>query len=262
LGVAYESGKYNVNVLPAPGMLISRISPPKRRASSRLIAKPRPVPPYLRLVVPSAWVNGSKMMRCLSVGMPLPELVRLIELELRLDIELAANDTRGPARIASAQLRAFVDELHAFLAADETGSLSSLLAWLDHAEQLDEFAPRTEPPEEDVVQLLTIHGSKGLEWDAVAVVRLVKDELPSAPRDTKGWLGFGVLPYAFRGDARWLPALGWEREVAPTQQDLKEALEGQDVVLPPLAKGDRTNVAQSEAVGHTTKPLARFRSSA
>ncbi|MDN3494702.1 ATP-dependent DNA helicase [Planococcus sp. APC 4015] len=158
-----------------------------------------------------------------AIGMPVPELVRLVELELRLDVELAANEARGPARIASAQLRAFVDELHAFLAADETGSLSSLLAWLDHAEQLDEFAPRTEPPEDDVVQLLTIHGSKGLEWDAVAVVRLVKDELPSAPRDTKGWLGFGVLPYAFRGDARWLPELAWRG--AQTQQDLKAAIE-------------------------------------
>ena len=52
-----------------------------------------------------------------------------------------------------------------------------------------------------MVQLLTIHGSKGLEWDAVAVVRVVEGELPSAPRDTKGWLGFGVLPYCFRGDA-------------------------------------------------------------
>ncbi|GAA5199492.1 ATP-dependent DNA helicase [Microbacterium jejuense] len=154
-------------------------------------------------------------------GMPIPELVRLIELELRLDIELAANESRGPARVASAQLRAFVDEVHAFLAADETGSLSSLLAWLEHAEQLDEFAPRTEPPEDDVVQLLTIHGSKGLEWDAVAVVRLVKDELPSAPRDTKAWLGFGVLPYAFRGDATWLPLLAWQS--AQTQQDLKDA---------------------------------------
>jgi len=160
-----------------------------------------------------------------SVGMPIPDLVRLIELELRLDIELAANESRGPARIASAQLRAFVDELHAFLAADESGSIASLLAWLDHAEQLDEFAPRTEPPEDDVVQLLTIHGSKGLEWDAVAVVRLVKDELPSMPRDTKGWLGFGILPYSFRGDSRWLPALQWERDAAPTQQDLRAAID-------------------------------------
>jgi DNA helicase-2/ATP-dependent DNA helicase PcrA len=160
-----------------------------------------------------------------AAGMPIPDLVRLIELELRLDVELAANESRGPARIASSQLRAFVDELHAFLAADESGSISSLLAWLDHAELLDEFAPRTEPPEDDVVQLLTIHGSKGLEWDAVAVVRLVKDELPSMPRDTKGWLGFGILPYAFRGDAPWLPALQWERDAAPTQQDLKTAID-------------------------------------
>src|SRR5690606_28777970 len=87
-------------------------------------------------------------------GVPIPELVRLIELELRLDIELAANETKGQARTASAQLRAFVDEIRAFLAADETGSLTGLLAWLDHAERLDEFAPRTEPPEDDVVQLL------------------------------------------------------------------------------------------------------------
>jgi DNA helicase II / ATP-dependent DNA helicase PcrA len=158
-------------------------------------------------------------------SLPVPELVRLIELELRLDIELAANESRGPARTASGQLRAFVDELHAFLATDESGSLPSLLAWLDHAERLDEFAPRTEPPEPDVVQLLTIHGSKGLEWDAVAVVRLVTDELPTKPKDTKGWLGFGVLPYAFRGDARWLPRLRWERHEAETQQDLKVAFE-------------------------------------
>ena len=158
-----------------------------------------------------------------SIGAPIPELIRLIEAELRLDIELAANESRGPARIASAQLRAFVDEIRGFLAADESGSVASLLAWLDHAEQADEFAPRTEPPEDDVVQLLTIHGSKGLEWDAVAVVRLVTDELPSLPRDTKGWLGFGILPSDFRGDAAWLPTLGWRG--AETQQELKAAID-------------------------------------
>lgn len=158
-----------------------------------------------------------------SLGAPIPELIRLIEAELRLDIELAANESRGPARVASAQLRAFVDEIRGFLAADESGSVSSLLAWLDHAEQADEFAPRTEPPEDDVVQLLTIHGSKGLEWDAVAVVRLVTDELPSLARDTKGWLGFGILPSEFRGDAAWLPVFGWRG--AETQQDLKAAIE-------------------------------------
>jgi DNA helicase-2/ATP-dependent DNA helicase PcrA len=158
-----------------------------------------------------------------NIGMPIPELIRLIETELRLDVELAANEARGPARVSSAQLRAFVDEIRGFLAADESGSVTSLLAWLDHAEQTDEFAPRTEPPEDDVVQLLTIHGSKGLEWDAVAVVRLVTDELPSLARDTKGWLGFGVLPSEFRGDSAWLPVFGWRG--AETQQALKAAID-------------------------------------
>ncbi|WP_203139002.1 ATP-dependent DNA helicase [Microbacterium sp. JZ31] len=145
-----------------------------------------------------------------AVGQPIPELIRLIELELRLDIELAANETRGPARIASTQLRAFVDEVRGFLSADERGTIGSLLAWLDKAESTDELMPRTEPPEPGVVQLLTIHGSKGLEWDAVAVVRMVEDELPSRVSDTSGWFGFGVAPFALRGDAAALPQFSWD----------------------------------------------------
>jgi DNA helicase-2/ATP-dependent DNA helicase PcrA len=160
-------------------------------------------------------------LRQAAATLPIPELVRAIEIELRLDIELAANEARGPARTASAQVRAFVDEVGAFLSADEQGSITSLLAWLDYAERSDDLAPRTDPPEEDVVQLLTIHGAKGLEWDAVAVVRLVEGELPTSPRETRGWLGAGVLPYEFRGDAAWLPVYPWGARESPTQQALK-----------------------------------------
>ncbi len=144
------------------------------------------------------------------LGGPIPEVIRAIERELLLDIELAANETRGPAGLATAQLRSFLDEIQGFLAVDERGSLSSLLAWLDHAEETDELMPRTEPPEPGVVQLLTIHGAKGLEWDAVAVVRMVQDELPARPRSTQGWMGYGTLPYRFRGDRSALPVLAWE----------------------------------------------------
>ncbi len=145
---------------------------------------------------------------------PLPELIRLVELELRLDIELAANETRGPARVAATQLRAFADEVRAFLAADERGTIGSLLAWLDKAESTDELMPRPEPPEPGVVQLLTIHGSKGLEWDSVAVVRLVVDELPGRATETSGWFGFGALPFAQRGDVDALPRFEWDPEGA------------------------------------------------
>ncbi|MFE2774115.1 ATP-dependent DNA helicase [Microbacterium resistens] len=149
-----------------------------------------------------------------AAGQPIPELIRAIELELRLDIELAANESRGPARLAGTQLRAFGDEVRAFLAADERGSIGSLLAWLDKAESTDELMPRPEPPEPGVVQLLTIHGSKGLEWDAVAVVRLVEDELPGRVTDAQGWFGFGVVPFPLRGDRDALPRFDWDPEAA------------------------------------------------
>ena len=59
-------------MLPWPGWLRNWISPPSSDASSRLIASPRPVPPYLRLVLASACWNASKMIRCLTCGMPIP----------------------------------------------------------------------------------------------------------------------------------------------------------------------------------------------
>src|SRR5690606_28531928 len=98
--------------------------------------------------------------------------------------------------------------------ADERGTIGSLLAWLDKAESTDELMPRPEPPEPGVVQLLTIHGSKGLEWDAVSVVRLVADELPGRISDTSGWFGFGVVPFALRGDRDALPRFEWDPQDA------------------------------------------------
>lgn len=157
---------------------------------------------------------------------PVPEIIRLIETELRLDIELAANETRGPARVASTQLRAFADEVRNFLAADDRGTIGSLLAWLDKAERTDELMPRPEPPEPGVVQLLTIHGSKGLEWDAVAVVRLVADELPARASDTAGWFGFGVVPFALRGDADALPKFSWSAPVDDESDPVKRTKAG------------------------------------
>ena len=106
------------------------------------------------------------------------------------------------------------------------GRSSSLLAWLDHAEQLDEFAPRTEPPEDDVVQLLTIHGSKGLEWDAVAVVRLVEGRAAERAARHEGLAR--VRRPSLRVPRRRALAARAARgsaDVAPTQQDLKAAIE-------------------------------------
>src|SRR5258708_36502291 len=44
------TGRYRVKMLPTPGSLSTVISPARRRVSSRQMDRPKPVPPYLRLV--------------------------------------------------------------------------------------------------------------------------------------------------------------------------------------------------------------------
>ncbi len=152
-------------------------------------------------------------------GLDLLDLVTLVQHELMLDIEVAANET---ARQGQASLDAFAEQVASYLASDDQATLGSFLAWLAEAEHRDNLAPRSDDPEPGTVQILTIHGSKGLEWDIVAVPRMVDGELPGAPRSKKGWLEFGALPYEFRGDSIELPVLAWR--AAHTQKDFDEAI--------------------------------------
>ena len=140
-------------------------------------------------------------------GLDLLDFVTFVEQDLLLDIEVAANETRS---LGAANMEAFFDALGGYLTVDDSASLGGFLSWLREAEWRDNLAPRPEDPEPGTVQLLTIHGSKGLEWDLVVVPRLVDSELPASPREgSNGWLAFGALPYDFRGDAAELPVFHW-----------------------------------------------------
>lgn len=157
-------------------------------------------------------------------GLALPDLVTLVEQELRLDIEVAANEDRP---LGGAPMEALHDAITGYLALDDVatrqgGELGGFLAWLRAAEEREDLSPRPEDPEPGTVQVLTIHGAKGLEWDVVAVPRLVTDELPARPVEgTNAWLAFGQLPWPFRGDAADLPELAWE--TATTRKELIDA---------------------------------------
>jgi Superfamily I DNA and RNA helicases len=151
-------------------------------------------------------------------GLDLLDFVTVVEQELGLDVETAANETRSQGR---ATMDAFFDALNGYLAVSEIGGLAGFLAWLREAEWRDGLAPRPEEPEPGTVQLLTVHGSKGLEWDHVVVPRMVDDELPARPNEgTGGWVGFGKLPYEFRGDADELPEFRWRG--ADTRKEVKD----------------------------------------
>ncbi|MEO8094866.1 MAG: ATP-dependent DNA helicase [Pseudolysinimonas sp.] len=139
-------------------------------------------------------------------GLDLPDFLSAVVHELRLDIEVAANPYRtlGPAPI-----EALFDALTGYLAVDDVATLGGFLAWLREAEKREDLSPRPEDPEPGTVQVLTIHGAKGLEWDIVAVPRLVEGELPAGTQGARGWVRFGQLPWEFRGDAADLPHMPW-----------------------------------------------------
>ena len=152
-------------------------------------------------------------------SLDLLDFVTVVEQDFLLDIEVVANEYRP---LGGANREAFFDALSSYLGVDDSASLSGFLAWLKEAEWRDGLTPRPEEAEPGTVQLLTIHGSKGLEWDLVVVPRLVEDELPGKPREGyTGWLSFGSLPWQFRGDAAELPVLAWE--TVETRKELLEA---------------------------------------
>ena len=154
-------------------------------------------------------------------ALALPDLVAAVEYELQLDIEVAAN----PARVLREAPRdAFLDALDGYLGLAEQATLAGFLGWLREAEWRDNLSPRSEEPEPGTVQVLTVHGSKGLEWDHVVLPRVVADELPSKPLGgTTGWLSLGELPYPLRGDSDELPHFDWR-----TAETRKELLERRD----------------------------------
>lgn len=162
------------------------------------------------------------------IGLPLPELVAHVEESLRLDIEVVANAT-NPFGLGN--LRAFRHEVEGFAEVDERASVSSLLAWIDRVADDDrEMSPAELAGEPGVVQIITVHGAKGLEWDVVALPRLVESEFPSAPSVGRDWLGFGRLPGEFRGDAEELPQFAWRtaadrREYVARFEEFKAALQ-------------------------------------
>lgn len=154
-------------------------------------------------------------------GMNLRDLVRLVMAEMNLDVELAANDrlTAGEASVET-----FLDTVSAFMATDDNPTLGAFLSWIEDVERRERLSPVEESPEGDVVQLLTIHGSKGLEWDFVAVGRMIADDKRTVTTNIEKWTDVGALPEQLRADKADLGTL-WDFEHAVDQLDLEDSYE-------------------------------------
>ncbi|MDO5746554.1 MAG: UvrD-helicase domain-containing protein [Actinomycetaceae bacterium] len=146
-------------------------------------------------------------------SLELPELIEQITLRLDIDIdEVAANDD-GSGLLAIEKFTKVAEE---FLTLHPGGGLPAFLLWLDHAQQLERGLANVDVvANENVIQLMTVHGAKGLEWDNVIVIGMEEGVFPKVGTRKGGsqysenaWLtDAGILPYELRQDSIALPHL-------------------------------------------------------
>ena len=84
-----------VNVLPTPGALCTVMPPPISTARREAMVSPRPVPPNCRVMDVSAWEKASKMLACLSAGMPGP-------VSRTAKVSCASSPSREPSATSTA----------------------------------------------------------------------------------------------------------------------------------------------------------------
>ena len=138
------------------------------------------------------------------LGDDLATLLGEVERAMLLDIEVAARPGISIHQ-ARRNLDAFQDAAAGFLRTSQRVDILAFLSWLEAAaaEENGLDTPAGEVNRE-AVQLLTVHASKGLEWDVVFVPGLNDGAFPSN-RDSRWSSGSAALPWPLRGDRADLP---------------------------------------------------------
>ena len=118
---------------------------------------------------------------------------------------IGTRDLMALADWASHLERRRTEAAQSFTAFSASSDVSAFLAWLDVtlAEE-NGLEPGPDRTRHDAVQLVTVHASKGLEWDHVYVPGLNAGNFPT-DRPSRWTLDTGTLAWPLRGDARFLP---------------------------------------------------------
>lgn len=144
--------------------------------------------------------------------LPLPDVVMAAERALGLDVAVLARLQRGLGRRALDHFIALAQNVWAEL---DQPTLENFLLWLDAVEDKERGteAPAVEP-QPGAIQILTMHASKGLEWDHVVVAGMTEKSFPGYDTKPKpdgsvaytGWLGKeDEFPATLRQDSETLP---------------------------------------------------------
>lgn len=126
------------------------------------------------------------------------EAIRTLGLEVEVMVRDGIKD-------GMRHLNRFIDEASSFQS--QGGNLTGFLDWIDHAIARESGLKESEVKEsKGRIQIITVHGAKGLEWDLVSVPGLRQRSFPLTGRHVDNWLGDAAdMPFALRGDHHQLP---------------------------------------------------------
>lgn len=192
------------------------------------------------------------------VGEPLLDLLRRIIDVTGLDTELSS--ATSPAAAARREnLDLFVKAVADFQAVDGTVTLPALNAWLAVEDENGGGLDLAPPSESDSVKLLTVHRSKGLEYDVVIMIGVAEDRFPSNRARSQWTSVCHELPSVLRGDAASVPQLE-ERSaegIAALKAEVKAHHEMEELRLGYVAytRARHEFVVSSHVWGSRQKPL-------
>lgn len=155
-----------------------------------------------------------------QLSLSITELAWAVVRELNIDIELFAH---AKSKSPLGHLEQFISRLTEYEASTIRPTLSGLLQWLDYALEHESFELPKSGSKKGVVQVMSVHAAKGLEWDVVLVAQVNQGSFPIDSKDSKGWLAAGKLPFELRGDRAQLPEFDFQ--AASSQRDLKQRFE-------------------------------------
>jgi DNA helicase-2/ATP-dependent DNA helicase PcrA len=173
----------------------------------------------------------------------LPDLVADVERTTGVDVEVLARADR--AAVGRVHLDRFLDEAARFV--DDAGdasqaTLSAFLAFLEAAEREENGLEAGEVEiAAERVQILTVHGAKGLEWDVVAVPGLSATVFPADPKGVNWAKARQLLPGPLRGDRAELPPFAVTGLADTT--DLRRLLETHDADVRDLHAAEERRLA-------------------
>ncbi|MCT1690589.1 ATP-dependent helicase [Brevibacterium sp. p3-SID960] len=163
---------------------------------------------------------AESLRRLRRLAVTVPGLVRAAIVELDIDTEVASLPEAARANHEKS-VDAFISLTGDFVSQNPVGSLDDFLTWLAVMDAEQSLSIPEEPAAEGAITIMTVHGSKGLGFDIVAIPHLTVGDMPTTLRSHQAWLTGGMLPYALRGDRHHIPRFDLTDTRFATEDDIE-----------------------------------------